>query len=156
MRRFSTSGLPKVGWLPTTELENESTGARLLASTVPGIAFGGGIGAPNQPPGPSDIGDPYGRQSYDRPNHGYSARPTQGDAGAQDLTIAWIMALLSVICGIPPLLWPILGINYASKAQAKGSRGANAARITCIVLLVLQVLGWLAYGALVILANGNL
>lgn len=137
--------------VPTTTLEGQD-GQRLQASAVPGIVFPAG-GAPMGVPGGDAMGgapgygQPTGGPGFGAPGvgaSGYAPYPHAGgmafgDNGQKDVTNAYIAAAVGFFCC--PVIPFIVGITLAGKALAKGNQAGNAARITNIVLLCLQVLG---------------
>ncbi len=86
---------------PDHQLEAETTGQRVQASTVQGLFF------------PAPGAAPY---------QGYYQRPgdVSYDDGASDLKNAWIFAVLSILqcC---PVVFGVLGIVYSNKAKQKGN-----------------------------------
>lgn len=113
-------------------LEDETAGTRVMASSVEGLVFPIAA-APNyqQPPANYAGGQPY-QPHYARPVY-------TGDDGSKDVTTAWVLGALTILCGC--FLFPIFGLLSANKAKQKGHPGANAARIFNIVMICLSVLG---------------
>jgi len=115
--------------LPNQMLEDEASGARVAASSVPGLNF------QVQPPQPGDAsfagGQPY-QQHYARPGG------VMGDNGSGDITQAWIFAVLSLFCCAPITAW--LAFNAAKRAEQKGNPNAKGPRILATVGLVLFVI----------------
>jgi hypothetical protein len=137
--------------LPTQMLEDESSGTRMVASSVEGLSFPV-VAQPQPAPPYSQPGQPtsYGggqpyQQHYGRPVY-------TGDDGSKDVTTAWVLGGIWFLCGC--FLLPLFGLLSANKAQQKGHPGANAAKIFNIVLLVLNVIGIIFYG--IMIASGGL
>lgn len=105
--------------LPTSMLEDAATGARVLASQVPGINF---------PPPAS--GQPQGFQQYPRANF-------VTDNGAEEIKKAWIFGAIGLLCC--PIVFSVLGIVNAVNAQKKGHPQATTALIFCICSLVIGI-----------------
>jgi hypothetical protein len=112
---------------PSTMLE-DSSGARIAASSVPGLVFG--------PPRMSSPNEPYGS-----PGAGYGQGPqypygpqSRGDNGSGDVTAAWVLG--SVGFCVCPIVISTIGIVMASRAKDKGHPSGQAAMIFCIVSLI--------------------
>jgi hypothetical protein len=112
---------------PGTMLEDPS-GARIAASSVPGLMFG--------PPQMSSPNEPYG--GYPGPQY----HQPIGDGGNSDVTAAWVLGALGLVCCC---ICSIVGIVMASKAKQKGHPNAQAALIFNIVVLILSTLGGIFY-----------
>jgi hypothetical protein len=113
-------------------VEDEASGVRMVASSVPGLTF------PQQqnyqaPPS-------YG------PQQPYQAYPRGGPSGAYggqgDITQAWVFGVLGLCCC--GLLFGILGLNAANRAEQAGNPNAKAPKIFNIVVLVIWALGAVA------------
>ena len=116
-------------------LEDFNTGQRVQAGSVPGLfeTSTTATAAPNMGPAAGTM---------------YSNPPTPGtvynqgmstDNGSNDLTLAWVFGAVGLFCcGI---VFSSLGIWKAGVAIQKGNPGGNAARIFCIVTLILN-LSW--------------
>ena len=123
--------------LNTSMLEDAATGQRVAATSVPGINF---------PQSPQHAPNYGGQPNYGQPN--YQQAPGQymgGDNGQDDITKVWIFSVLSVLqcC---PILFGILAIIYASKAQQKGHPQGQTAMIVAIVCLCVGLGGGLLIG----------
>lgn len=113
--------------LPHQMIEDAATGVRMVATSVPGLVF------PQQ--------QPY--HNYPRDTGAWP-----GDDGSKDLTQAWIFGALGLVlgsCCCLFMVFPIMGIISANKAEQKGNRQANGARIFNIVVLVLIVGSQMAF-----------
>jgi hypothetical protein len=119
--------------IPTQVLEDEASGQRMAAGSVPGLNFP----APAPPPGPGGYGggQPY-QQHYARPP-GFV-----GDGGQSDLNQAWIFAGLSLICCAPVTAW--LAFNAAKRAEGKGAQNTQGPKILAAIGLVLFV-AWMLF-----------
>ena len=84
--------------LPTTVLEDASTGARFAASQVPGMTFA--------PAPANDFAQPPSYQQYPRMGYGVS------DNGDSDYQKALIFGILGLLCC--PLIFSSIGIYFAS------------------------------------------
>ncbi|MBC8064497.1 MAG: hypothetical protein H7Y17_06690 [Chlorobia bacterium] len=131
--------------LANTMLEDAQSGQRLPASSLPGLQV-----ATAQPPGPYPApGTMNPPQQYGGYYRGGPA--AVGDSGQNDLTLAYVFASLGLVmclggglcggCGLVGIVFPILGLVYAKKAEDKGNPGANGARIMSWVALALQIVG---------------
>lgn len=137
-------------------LEQEGTGQRLPAGSVPGIVWPGGVPdagmsmgmgqgmPPSQPmqtmgytpPQPNPYSQPPGYTPYQR--GGQPGIPGQVP-GQKEITWAWVCGALGLVCcGI---IAPIIGLVQAGNAEKLGHPSAKAAKIFNIVVLVLGVLG---------------
>jgi len=132
--------------LANTILEDSRSGARTPASAVPGLQFAPPAGGGYQAPG-GGYRPPQG--GYQAPQGGYQApggpqfgtnypRQQMGDNGSGDITQAWVFAVLSLFCC--GLIFGILGLNAAKRAEQKGNPGAQAAKIANIVCLSIWAL----------------
>lgn len=149
--------------LPNSELEDTVSGARLSASSVPGLVFGAPQPGPTpQQPYGQPTENPYAQQQAQNPYGpqqgnwsappGGSPYPRQGApmyaADAQgDITKAFVFGAIGLICC--PIVFSVLGIVFALKAKEKGHPTAQAALIFCIVTLVLGAV----VGAIIGLGN---
>lgn len=106
--------------LPTTVLEDASTGARFAASQVPGMIF-------SAPP-TSDFGQPSSYQQYPRTGYGVT------DNGDGDYQKALIFGIIGLLCC--PVVFSSIGIYFASLAQRKGHPKAQSIMTFCIISLV--------------------
>jgi hypothetical protein len=146
--------------LPTQQVEEEGSGIRMAASAINGLKF------PHQaPPGPQQPAPGAYQQppagTYQPPMGGVPSgspynRPMGpqviGDGGTNDLTLAWVLgAVGAVLCCLGIFIQPF-ALMAANRAIAKGNPGGNAARIFCIVFLVLSILLDLYYIAVFIFA----
>ncbi|MGV3618610.1 MAG: hypothetical protein ACO1SV_25080 [Fimbriimonas sp.] len=132
--------------LPTQMLEEEASGARFAARSVPGLNF----------PPPADAtppGGPYGaapgagpgqpQAGYYRPPGGttYSA---PGDDGSRDITPAWILFGVGIFscCCIPwvGFLVPAAGVYFANRARQKGHPQGTTVFILNLIILVIALL----------------
>ena len=138
--------------LPTQQVEEEASGIRSAARAVNGLNFplpvqppGGSVG-----PGAVPTGSVYSQgvtssSNYVRPNESSSG----GDDGKNDVTVAWVCAILGFFCCV---LVQIPAIIFANKAIEKGNEGGNVARIVSFIFLGIHLIGIIAYVALVVLA----
>jgi hypothetical protein len=134
--------------LPTQQVEEEGSGIRMAAAAVNGLKF---PTAPTQGPyAPGPAAGQYRPQegagqmgsNYNRPMAG-----NYGDNGQGDVTAAWICFGIGVFCfGI--ILEP-MAIYYGNRAISKGNDGGNLPKILAIIFLVLNILGIIAYVALI-------
>jgi hypothetical protein len=110
---------------PSSMLEEEGTGSRIVASQLAGLWF------PAQNPqgplssGPSD--QPF--SGYMRPQQ---VAPTSG--GQTEVTLAWVFGSIGFLCC--PIVFSVAGIILASVAKNKGNPSGGNALIFCIVSLV--------------------
>lgn len=102
--------------LPTTLLEDASTGARYAASQVPGLTF-----MPEQPQAPSF-------QQYPRTGYGVA------DNGDGDYQKALILGIVGFLCC--PVIFSSIGIYFGSLAQRKGHPKGQWVTTFCIISLV--------------------
>lgn len=133
---------------PQSMLEDFNTGQRLPASSVPGLFDAAQTATA---PGPN-MGPATGTMYSNPPTPGtvYNPNMVVGDNGQKDLTLAWIFGAVGLFCcGI---LFSSLGIWKASQALQKGNAGGNAARIFCIVTLIIN-LSWGIYNASTVMAR---
>jgi hypothetical protein len=107
--------------LPTTVLEDASTGARFAASQVPGMTFA--------PAPTNDFAQPPSYQQYPRMGYGVS------DNGDSDYQKALIFGILGLLCC--PLIFSSIGIYFASLAQRKGHPKGQTIMTFCIASLVI-------------------
>ncbi|MBN9502050.1 MAG: hypothetical protein BGO01_10460 [Armatimonadetes bacterium 55-13] len=176
-QRFGPADLPLLNqWasegriLPDTLLEEEGTLRRLSASALPGLNLAGTMAQPTSPMTNSNPFPPTGQaplypgQPDAQGYQGYYRGPGPGVGfGESDLNLAWIFGALSLLvcfgggcfpgCGLIGLVFPILGLVFANKAQQKGHPNTQGARILCIVGLVLQILSLI--GAVGLMTLGN-
>lgn len=132
--------------LPTQMVEDETSGVRTAASSLEGLIFPAAApSTPVTPPAGYSGGQPY-QQHYARP--GYA-----GDDGSKDMNQAWIFGVLGFFCC--GLIFGILGLQAANRAQAKGHPSANAARILNIIVLVLWGLGLILNIGLMAFGSGR-
>lgn len=132
--------------LPNTMLEDARTGQRMPASSVPGMQ----VATPQPPapfpaPGTMNPPQPYGQ--YYRPGQATGVNSSQND-----LTLAYVFAAIGLVmcmggglcggCGLVGIVFPILGLVYAKKAQDAGNPAANGAKILAWVALALQIAGF--------------
>lgn len=121
--------------LPNQSLEEEDTGARVIASQIPGLIFNP-IGPEAPPPGFAP-GQTY-QQYYSRAGvaAGY-------DDGSKDVQIAWVgaaMSVIAILCCLSPVAAGITFI-YCRKAAGKGNQNTRGPRILATVGALL----WLIY-----------
>ena len=117
--------------MPTSWLEDATTGQRVPANTVPGLMF------------PMNT---QGASNYHQPNYQHAPGPAFGDNGASDVTKVWIFSALSVFCCS---LLGIVAIIFAANAQKKGHPQAQTAMIVAIICTVIGCGGgFMALGAL--------
>lgn len=116
--------------LPNQMLEEESSGLRVVASSVQGLSFpmAAPMGAPGENPQ-----QPY-QGYYNRPG----AAAMVGDGGKSDMNQAWIFSILSLCCCPPLFVW--LALNAAKRAEEKGAN-AQGPRIVAYIGLALFVIG---------------
>ena len=138
-----------------TILEDAQTGQRVAAGTVPGLNFA--FAQPSPPP-PTGTPRPFGspeiptEQNYNvPPSYSPYARhmmPGYNEEANKNVTYSWISAVAAFVCC--PIIPPILGITFANKAKAMGHPSAQPAYIVNLVILILQILGLVAYLAVVV------
>jgi hypothetical protein len=131
-----------------TLLEDVSTGQRLPASQVVGIMWPGAPAvseAPPRPQTPSPFAQPPAYSPYARDQFS----PMSQEANNK-LTYAWIAAVASFVCC--PILPPILGMRFAKEAEALGNSGGKTARTVNLVILILQLIGVVAYFFIIFVA----
>lgn len=158
-----------------TELEDEATGARLSAASLPGLVFGGGpvivqpqpqpqpgptfqtgptpsaTQGPTTPtygapqPGPSPFQNP---PSYGQVpmNSPYQRMPVGVDSQG-DFTKSIIFSALGVVCC--PIVFSVLGIYFGNQAKVKGHPNGQLAFTLGIVSLVVGLM----FGAFMGIAN---
>ena len=139
--------------LPNQQVEEEGSGIRMAAAAVNGLNFPDL--APPEPrmatPGPAYRG-PAGGAPLPPAGSPYEQPPAarySGDNGANDVTLAWVFAILGLLlCCV----FDFPGYYFANRAMSKGNSGGNAPRIFCIVVMCLQVVGILGYILLVVMA----
>ncbi len=115
--------------LPNQMVEDEASGIRIAATAVAGLVF------PQQQTyqAPPAAGQPY--QQY----HAYPRSSGIGYGGQKDINKAWIFGVVGLFCcGI---VFGILGIQAAKRAEDAGHPGATAPKILNIVVLILWGLG---------------
>jgi hypothetical protein len=108
--------------LPTSMLEDASTGARVPATSVAGIVF--------------PMAAPSG-QNFQQPNYQYAPGPMMGDDGSKEITKVWIFGGIGFICC--PIIFSVMAIVFALNAQKKGHPQAQTALIFAIVSLVVGI-----------------
>ncbi len=123
-------------------VEDGTSGVRMAATAVPGLVFPQAQQQTYQAP----QGSPQAYQQYPR-SQGYDP-----GAGQKDVNHAWIFGVLGLCCC--GLIFGILGLNAAKRAEQVGHPGANAAKIFNIVVLVLWVLGIVLRGIMAASGNG--
>lgn len=121
--------------LPTTLLEDATTGVRLPANQVQGMIFGldqqmGGYSAP-----------PMGYQQYPRTGYGVA---DNGDGDYQKALIFGILGFLQCC----PLVFAGIGIYYASLAERKGHPKAKTAMYLCVASLISGIVIGAALGGI--------
>lgn len=138
------------GRLTPGQMLEDELGTRTPASAVPGLNFPSAA-APSAPQAPAPGATMYqpGQQPFNQAP-GYYPRGTGyvGDNGQSDLTQAYIFGALGIFCC--GLIFPLLGISAANRAEAKGNPGAKGAKILCYIGLawfVIQVVGYFILGA---------
>ncbi len=135
--------------LATTTLEDAQTGQRITANMLPGLQVA--TTQPNPYPAPGTMNPPQNYSNYYRPGM------VTGDNGQQELTMAYVFGAIGLAmcamgggyCSIIGIIFPILGLVYAKKAQDKGNPSANTARVISIVGLILQAIGLVIGGFIV-------
>ena len=108
--------------LPSTILEDASTGARVPASQVPGMIF---AAEPNS----GGFSAPPNYQQYPRQGYGIA------DNGDGDYQKALVFGIIGLLCC--PVVFSSIGIYYASLAQRKGHPRGQSIMIFCIATLVI-------------------
>lgn len=130
--------------LASTMLEDARTGQRMPASSVAGIQVA--VAQPPNPfPAPGTMNPPEQYGQYYRPGQGSAIG---GDTGSNDLTLSYVFGALGIAmcaiggsgCSLIGIVFPILGLVYAKKAQDKGNPSASGARTLSIVAIVLQII----------------
>ena len=127
------------GRLTPAQMLEDELGTRTPASSVPGLNFPmAAPAAPQAGPAPGATMYQPGQQPFNQAP-GYYPRGTGyvGDNGQSDLTQAYIFGALGILCC--PLIFSLLGLSAANRAEAKGNPGAKGAKILCYVGLVLFV-----------------
>lgn len=130
--------------LPSSMLEDAQTGQRMPATSVPGLQVATvQQQSPASFPAPGTMNPP---QQY-----GAYYRPGQMDMGQSDLNLAYVFGVIGLVmcvggglcggCGLVGIVFPILGLVFAKKAQDKGNQAANGAKVLCWVALALQIAG---------------
>ena len=155
--------------MPGSMLEEEISGLRVAASSVPGLHLGrpeapptGNPYAPPASPSAPPQGNPgptnpYGQNPY---AHGsgyyrpeYQAGPHVFDpAIQQEVTYAWVGGILGLLVCSPIAIW---GLMCAKRAKEAGHPGAQAPYILNIVVLVIAVLGICGYAILMATVFGG-
>lgn len=128
--------------LPNTVLEQEATGQRFMASTVPGLTLAST--GPYAPPSSGGAG-PTSFAGY------YRGPVAQPYGGQNDLTMAWVFSSLGMMfclgglacgpCAAIGIVFPILGVVYSGRALQAGNPGAQPAKIFSWVTLGLYIAG---------------
>ncbi len=117
--------------LPTQQVEDEASGARMAASSVSGLVF------PVQNTQQFAPGQPY-QQHYMRPDAMY------GDDGSKDLKNAWTLSIVGLViflcCPLVGLILTILGLNAANRSASKGNPNAQGAKLLSIIGIVVSAL----------------
>lgn len=142
---------------PTTELEDSSSGQRVLASQVPAIVFpmgvaGGGTTMPADVSNPyagsagNQAASPYGASNYQR---GSNMSP---DYGKQEATNAIIMSAAGLFCCC---FLHIGGLIMAYKAKGMGHPMGKTAVIIAWVAFVLSILVFLLQLGPILAAIGS-
>jgi len=156
--------------LATSTLEEEITGNRVLAGSVPGLSMGGGnnspygtptqtttqqspYGQPQSPYGqgpnpynpPSGDNNPYAQNPYAQGGNYYrgAGGPAYNPEIQREMTNAWIGGALGLACCGPLAIW---GLVCANKAKAAGHPSAGGAVALNIIALVLWGIGFLLNG----------
>ena len=137
---------------PSATLEDFNTGQRIPAGQVQGIFDPGTPGAPiptaatttdaqrgqmaQQLPSGSS-----GPSLYDSPTGnmppGYYTRQSTDD-GSKEITLSYVFSAIGFICC--PIIFSVLGIVYAGKAEAKGNMSAGNARTLGIISLIVGII----------------
>ena len=131
--------------LANTMLEEAQSGRRYPASSLPGLQVAT-MPAPGSFPQPTTMNPPQTYANYQR---GPGIPVAVGDFGQNDLTLAYVFASIGLAmclgtgicggCGLVGIVFPILGLVYANKAQQKGNPSAQGARVLSWVALSLQI-----------------
>lgn len=128
--------------LPNSMLEDAQTGQRMPATSVPGLQVATMQQPPNPFPAPGTMNPPQQYGAYVRPGQ------VTGDIGQNDLTLAFVFGAIGLVmcvfaggCGVVGIVFPILGLVFAKKAQDKGNPSANGAKALCWVALAIQIVG---------------
>ncbi len=136
---------------PDAILEDFNTGQRTAAAQVQGIFETGAPGSPiptttatteaqrgqmsQQLPsgaaGPSLYDSPVGNMPP-----GYYTRGTADD-GSKEITLSYVFSAIGFVCC--PVIFSVLGIVYAGKAEAKGNLSAKGAKTLGIISLVVGI-----------------
>jgi hypothetical protein len=136
--------------LSTTVLEDAQTGQRLTAGTVPGLTVAQAAPSPQFPPAGMSAPPPANYSHYPR-----GGAISGADNGQNDLTLAYVFAAIGLVmclgggfmCSVVGIVFPILGLVYAKKAEDKGNPSANSAKILSWIALALQIAGMILGGA---------
>jgi hypothetical protein len=136
--------------LSNTMLEEAQTGRQYPASSLPGLHVATAAPPPGSFPQPTTMNPP---QTYGNYYRGGGMPAAVGDNGQSDLTLAYVFAAIGLVmclgvgacggCGLIGIVFPILGLVYANKAEQKGNTGAQGAKILSWVALGLQIAGLL-------------
>lgn len=144
--------------LPSSLVEQELSGERMAANTIPGLQF-----PANAPYGPSA---PMGTQPGPSPYAGYH-RPGMNTPspmtmpGNNEITISWICGAVGISTvlgcgwfpfgGVAPIILGAVGMWQGAKARDLGHSQGQSAYIFSLVVLVLGILGLVACTGFVLL-----
>lgn len=127
-----------------TVLEEASTGRRFDASSLPGLA----LPQTQTPPTMMSPGTIHPPQQY-APYYRGGPGSVVGDNGQNDLTLSYVFSAIGLAtcfggglcggCSLIGIVFPILGLVYANKAEQKGHPSAGSAKILGWVALCLQI-----------------
>lgn len=146
--------------LPHQMLEEEASGARFAARSVPGLNFPVPV-TPTQAPGPGagpGAGPGPGQPGPGQPGYAGYYRPpggAVGDDGSRDITPAWVLFAVGLVscCFVPYITLVIsgAGVFFANKAKQKGhpqgavAFGLNVGVLILAILMTILVVGFRSY-----------
>jgi len=136
--------------LSNSIIEDSQTGQRFHAASLPGLQLTQTMG-PNPYAAPGTMNPPQPYAAYTRPSSAGNS-----SVGTNDLTLAYVFGAIGLamcvigggFCSMIGIVFPILGLVYAKKAQDQGNPSANSAKILCYIALGIQVLGIIVGGAM--------
>lgn len=133
--------------LSNTVIEDAQTGQRFQAGSLPGLQLTQTMG--HSPyPAPGTMNPPNQYAAYTRPGTGGNS-----SVGSNDLTLSYVFGALGIglcaMCGpVLGIVFPILGLVYAKKAEDQRNPSANSAKILNYIALGLQILSLIVGGAM--------
>jgi hypothetical protein len=139
--------------LAATLLEDDTSGARIAAGSVPGLNFPSARATEGAAPPVGVYSNPNANRPA--PHNPYSANfanqaPVDSEAGKTENLIAWILGGVGLVfCGLGWLLGGI-GAVLGYQAKSKGHPGGNASFIFNIVVVVVSLVVIIGYFAIVV------